>query len=89
MSKEQIYCLAKDQHGCRLLQQQLDEGKDQVDTIFNGIIERAVDLMVDSSANYLIQKLLGKCSEEQMMAILLMLSKDPANLIAISLNTHG
>ncbi|KAG6479547.1 putative pumilio homolog 8, chloroplastic [Zingiber officinale] len=89
MSKEQIYCLAKDQHGCRLLQQQLDEGKDQVDTIFNGIIERAVDLMVDPSANYLMQKLLGKCSEEQKMAILLMLSKDPANLIAISLNTHG
>ncbi|XP_074565069.1 putative pumilio homolog 8, chloroplastic [Curcuma longa] len=88
-AKEQIYCFAKDQHGCRLLQQLLDEGKHQVNKIFNGIIERAVDLMVDPFGNYLIQKLLGKCSEEQMMAILLVLSKDPANLVAISLNIHG
>lgn len=87
--KEHIYCLAKDQHGCRLLQQQLDEGKDQVNAIFNCIIVRAVDLMVDPFGNYLIQKLLGKCNEEQLMAILLMLSKDPANLVAISLNIHG
>ncbi|KAG6527632.1 hypothetical protein ZIOFF_009757 [Zingiber officinale] len=31
--------------------QSLDEGKDQVDTIFNGIIEHVVDLMVDPSAS--------------------------------------
>ncbi|KAG6469518.1 hypothetical protein ZIOFF_074242 [Zingiber officinale] len=38
-------------HSPRNQRIQLDEGKDQVDTIFNGIIERAVDLMVDPSAS--------------------------------------
>ncbi|XP_074586268.1 putative pumilio homolog 8, chloroplastic [Curcuma longa] len=87
--KEHLYLLAKDQHGCRYLQQMLDEGKQQVDTIFNGVINRTVELMVDPFGNYLMQKLLGKCNEEQLMAILLMLNKNPVNLVGISLNIHG
>ncbi|XP_042439145.1 putative pumilio homolog 8, chloroplastic [Zingiber officinale] len=87
--KGHLYLLAKDQHGCRYLQQMLDEGKHQVDTIFNGVINSTVELMVDPFGNYLMQKLLGKCNEEQLMAILLMLNKNPANVVGISLNIHG
>lgn len=87
--KGHLYLFAKDQHGCRYLQQMLDEGKHQVDTIFNGVINSTVELMVDPFGNYLMQKLLGKCNEEQLMAILLVLNKNPANLVGISLNIHG
>ncbi|KAG6496484.1 putative pumilio homolog 8, chloroplastic [Zingiber officinale] len=84
-----LYFLAKDQHGCRYLQQMLDEGKHQADMIFNGVIGHTVELMVDPFGNYLIQKLLEKCNEEQLTKILLMLNKNPTNLVEISLNIHG
>ncbi|RWW26591.1 hypothetical protein GW17_00009023 [Ensete ventricosum] len=81
--------IAKDQRGCRFLQRKLDEGKHQVDLIFNGVIDHAVELMVDPFGNYLMQKLLEACSEEQLMEILLVLKEDPADLVKISLNIHG
>ncbi|CAL9067662.1 putative pumilio homolog 7, chloroplastic isoform X1 [Musa acuminata AAA Group] len=83
-----MYFVAKHQHGCRFLQQKLDEGKHVVDVIFNGVINHASELMIDPFGNYLMQKLLELCSEEQLMQILLVL-KDPDNLIRISLNVHG
>ncbi|RWV97917.1 hypothetical protein BHE74_00011139 [Ensete ventricosum] len=83
-----MYFVAKHQHGCRFLQQKLDEGKHAVDVIFNGVIYHAGELMIDPFGNYLMQKLLELCSEEQLMQILLVL-KDPANLTRISLNVHG
>ncbi|XP_010939632.1 putative pumilio homolog 7, chloroplastic [Elaeis guineensis] len=85
-----IYRMAKDQHGCRLLQQKFDEGKPhEVVAIFNGIINHVVELMVNPFGNYLMQKLLEVCTEEQRMNILIVLSQDPAELVRISLNTHG
>ncbi|CAL9179919.1 unnamed protein product [Musa hybrid cultivar] len=81
--------IAKDQRGCRFLQRKLDEGKHQVDLIFNGVIDHAVELMVDPFGNYLMQKLLEVCSEEQLMEILLVLKEDPADFVKISLNIHG
>ncbi|URE28159.1 Pumilio domain-containing protein C6G9.14 [Musa troglodytarum] len=83
------YYIAKDQHGCRSLQRKLDEGKHQIDMIFNGVIDHAVELMVDPFGNYLMQKLLEVCSEEQLLQILLLLKEDPADLVNISLNIHG
>ncbi|XP_074559724.1 putative pumilio homolog 8, chloroplastic [Curcuma longa] len=87
--KGHLYFLAKDQHGCRYLQQMLDEGKHQADTIFNGVIGHTLELMVDPFGNYLMQKLLEKCNEEQLLKILLELNKNPLNLVEISLNVHG
>ncbi|KAG1366506.1 pumilio domain-containing protein C6G9.14 [Cocos nucifera] len=85
-----IYRMAKDQHGCRLLQQQFDEEKPhEVGVIFNGIINHVVELMVNPFGNYLMQKLLEVCSEDQRMNILIALTEDPAELVRISLNTHG
>ncbi|XP_022749110.1 putative pumilio homolog 7, chloroplastic [Durio zibethinus] len=85
-----IYLLAKDQHGCRFLQRLFDEGTQQdVQTIFKEISDHVVELMMNPFGNYLMQKLLEVCDEEQRMQILLMVTEEPGQLVRISLNTHG
>jgi hypothetical protein len=84
-----IYFMAKDQNGCRFLQQKFEEGKHHVDVIFEGIIDHIAELMTNSFANYLIQKLLDVCDEDQRLRIIAVLTEDPVKLLRISLNTHG
>ncbi|CAL5329614.1 unnamed protein product [Camellia sinensis] len=85
-----IYLMAKDQHGCRFLQRMFDEGTPQdVQIIFNEIIDHVVELMMNPFGNYLMQKLLIVCNEEQVMQILLVITEEPGQLVRISLNTHG
>jgi hypothetical protein len=85
-----IYHMAKDQNGCRYLQDKFLEGKHHVDAIFEGIINHITDLMISSFGNYLVQKMLEVCDEGQRLRIILVLTQDPVKqLIAISLNTHG
>lgn len=85
-----IYLLAKDQHGCRFLQKIFDEGSPKdVQIVFNEIIGHVVELMVNPFGNYLMQKLLEVCNEEQRKQILLMVTEEPGQLVRISLNTHG
>ncbi|RDX58339.1 putative pumilio-like 7, chloroplastic, partial [Mucuna pruriens] len=85
-----IYNLAKDQNGCRFLQRMVDEGSYQ-DTcmVFDGIIASVVELMIDSFGNYLVQKLLDVCTDDQRLQIVLMLTNHPGQLVRISLNSHG
>ncbi|CAM0871785.1 unnamed protein product [Alopecurus aequalis] len=87
--KGYIYFMAKDQNGCRFLQQKFEEGKHHVDVIFEGIIDHMPELMTNSFANYLIQKLLDVCDEDQRLRIIAVLTEDPVKLLRISLNTHG
>ncbi|KAA8538060.1 hypothetical protein F0562_027360 [Nyssa sinensis] len=85
-----IYFIAKDQHGCRFLQRIFEEGTHQeVQIIFNEIIDHVVELMTNPLGNYLMQKLLDVCSEEQRMQLVLMVTEEPRELVRISLNTHG
>ncbi|KAF8406003.1 hypothetical protein HHK36_008083 [Tetracentron sinense] len=85
-----IYYIAKDQHGCRFLQRKFEEGNPQeVKLIFNEIIDHVVELMMNPFGNYLMQKLLDVCNEEQRMQILIMVTEKPGELVRISLNTHG
>ncbi|GAB4845053.1 hypothetical protein Ancab_038458 [Ancistrocladus abbreviatus] len=85
-----IYLIAKDQHGCRFLQKKFDEGSSEdVQIIFNEIIDHVVELMMNPFGNYLIQKLLDVCDEDQRMGIVHMVTREPRELVRISLNTHG
>lgn len=85
-----IYLMAKDQHGCRFLQRIFDEGTPlDIQIIFNEIIDHVVELMMNPFGNYLMQKLLEVCNDEQRMQILLMVTEQPSELVRISLNTHG
>ncbi|XVF44749.1 hypothetical protein PTKIN_Ptkin02bG0149100 [Pterospermum kingtungense] len=78
------------QHGCRFLQRLFDEGTQQeVLIIFEEITDHVVELMMNPFGNYLMQKLLEACNEEQRMQILLMITEEPGQLVKISLNTHG
>ncbi|OMO94307.1 hypothetical protein COLO4_16418 [Corchorus olitorius] len=85
-----IFYMAKDQNGCRFLQRIFDEGSCiDVQIIFNEIIDNIVELMMDPFGNYLVQKLLDVCTEEQRLQIVLMVTKDAGQLVRISLNTYG
>ncbi|KAF8646418.1 hypothetical protein HU200_065862 [Digitaria exilis] len=84
-----MYHVARDQHGCRFLQQRLDDGKREVDLIFSGVSRHASQLMVDPFGNYLMQKLLAVCDAGQRMALVVTLTSDPFVLVRISLNVHG
>lgn len=85
-----IYHIAKDQHGCRFLQRMFDEGTSRdVQIIYNEIIDHVVELMMNPFGNYLMQKLLEVCNEEQRSNILFRVTEQPGELVRISLNTHG
>ena len=74
----QVGVLARDQHGCRFLQRKFDdEGATAVDLCFDEIIAEVVELMMDPFGNYLVQKLLECCSDEQRMGVLRAVAKVP------------
>ncbi|KAK1417619.1 hypothetical protein QVD17_26749 [Tagetes erecta] len=88
--QQYIFAMAKDQHGCRLLQKIFDDGNPQhVQIVFDEIIGHVVELMVNPFGNYFMQKLLEVCNEEQRMQILIAITREPRELVQISLNTHG
>ncbi|XWS24149.1 hypothetical protein CRYUN_Cryun28dG0075800 [Craigia yunnanensis] len=85
-----IVALAKDQYGCRFLQRAVDEAsKEEIDMIFMEVIDHVGELMLDPIANYVVQKVVDVCSEEQKSQILLMVVKDGFRLVNICLNVHG
>lgn len=89
-SQGYIYNMATDQHGCRFLQRIFDEGTSQdMQMIFEEIIDHVVELMMNPFGNYLMQKFLEKCHESQRRRILMRVTEKPGELVRISLNTHG
>lgn len=87
--KGKVSEVAQDQAGCRFLQKKFDEGGPaSIEVVFDEIIENILGLMMDPFGNYLIQKMLDRCSEEQRLAVLKATSANDG-LISASLNTHG
>lgn len=63
--------VAKDQNGCRFLQRKFDEGgASAIAQVFPEILDNLTELMTDPFGNYLTQKLLDRCSEEQRLEVL-------------------
>ncbi|WJX62916.1 hypothetical protein P8452_47861 [Trifolium repens] len=82
--------MARDQNGGRFLQSLVEKGRvEDMEVVFNGVIDNVVELMMDPFGNYLVQKLLEFCRDEQRLQIVLMLTKEPGQLVRTSFNTHG
>ena len=82
-----VYTFAKDQYGCRLLQRLLDDGRPGVlPVVYGEVYPHINELMTDPFGNYLCQKLLEHCDEQQRMGVL---NKVASDIVAISLNLHG
>lgn len=66
----QVLSVAKDQNGCRFLQRKFDEGgASAIAAVFPEILDNLIELMTDPFGNYLTQKLLDRCSEEQRLQV--------------------
>jgi len=85
-----MFHMAKDQNGGRFLQGMVEKGTvEDMEMVFNGVIDNVVELMMDPFGNYLVQKLLEFCRDDQRLQIVLMLTKVPGQLVRTSFNTHG
>lgn len=85
----QVIQVAQDQNGCRFLQRKFDEGGSQaISKVFSEIISSIIPLMKDPFGNYLIQKLLDRCSESQRTEVVKAVAEG-GELISIALSTHG
>ncbi|KAH8674774.1 RNA-binding protein-like protein [Tricladium varicosporioides] len=83
----EIYALCKDQHGCRYLQKKLEDRQpDQVHMIWLETNQHVIELMTDPFGNYLCQKLLEYCNDEERTVLIENASHD---LVRIALNQHG
>lgn len=79
--------LSRDQVGCRLLQQALDdEGPNAASQILNEGLSFWGDAMVDPFGNYLFQKILEKVTPEERIVLVQSVS---TRLVNASLNLHG
>ncbi|KAK4773550.1 hypothetical protein SAY87_028569 [Trapa incisa] len=84
------YFMAKDQQGCRLLQKKISEGgRKDVEKVFIEIFDHMVELMTDPFGNYLVQKLLEVCNEDQQTRILKVITRNTGDLTRISCDMHG
>lgn len=85
--RNQIYQLCKDQHGCRYLQKKLEErDPTQVHMIWLETNEHVTELMMDPFGNYLCQKLLEFCNDDERTRLIENASKDMSR---IALDQHG
>ncbi|EPQ30113.1 uncharacterized protein PFL1_02230 [Pseudozyma flocculosa PF-1] len=83
----EIFALCKDQHGCRYLQKKLEEGlPSHRDMIFAETFHHFAELMTDPFGNYLCQKMLEYCTDDQRNRIVESVAPE---LVTISLNMHG
>jgi len=79
--------LSKDQVGCRLLQQALDEdGVEAATAIFKEGLSFMSEIMIDPFGNYLFQKILEKCSDQERLTIIRTVAP---KLVSSALNLHG
>ncbi|KAI3684647.1 hypothetical protein L6452_33871 [Arctium lappa] len=88
--KGRICNLAKDQNGCRILQAMFERPTmEDVQMVLSEVVDSISDLMKDQFGNYLVQKLVVLCNDDQKLQILVSLIKVPTNIILVCMNPHG
>lgn len=81
---------AKDQCRSRVLQNAMMKAEaEEISCIFNEVINHVTDLMLDSSGNYVIQRLVEICNEQQRTLIILMLTMDYFQFSTVCKTSHG
>lgn len=84
---DNVFWLARDHYGCRLLQKQLESNNRQfAANVFEKVIPSFVDLMIDPFGNYFCQKLMDHCDASQTERITTAIRDQ---IYEIALNLHG
>ena len=82
-----IFPLAKDQAGCRFLQEKLEQNPEKAsEAFYNAIIPFVLPLVKDAFGNYLIQKLCYYLSPEKIKKFLEIISP---TILDVGSNSHG
>ncbi|KAK7310819.1 hypothetical protein RJT34_08569 [Clitoria ternatea] len=88
--RRKVVMLAMDQHLCRTLQEALKKlTTEEFSIIFMELTNHVAELMVDPFGNYVIQRTVEICSEEQRTHIILMLTQNNSQLSKICYCPHG
>lgn len=88
--KGMIYCLAKDQNGCRILQAKFENPtKEEIEIVMCEVMGSVTDLMKDQFGNYIIQKLVSVCNDDQMTLIVRELTEKSIDIILVSMTPYG
>ena len=81
-----ILPLAKDQAGCRFLQEKLSQDPNAANAFYKAILPYILNLVKDPFGNYLIQKLCDYLDQEGIKKIIEIISP---NILDIGSNSHG
>ena len=82
-----IFILAKDQAGCRFLQEKIEKDPVTATSYFYEAIQPYLTTLVkDPFGNYLVQKIIKNLDEKKIKKILEIISK---SIVDISINNHG
>ncbi|RDX79068.1 Pumilio-like 12, partial [Mucuna pruriens] len=85
-----VLLLAKDQHECRTLQESMKMfTNEEFCVIFLELINHVNELMVDPFGNYVVQRMVEICSEEQRTRIVFSVTHYDFQLVRICLSPHG
>ncbi|KAE9588387.1 putative pumilio domain-containing protein [Lupinus albus] len=86
-----IVLLAMEQGGCRVLQEIMKRLKSQeeISFIFMELINNVMELMMDPFGNYVFQKLVEICSEQQRTHIILVVTNSDFHFVNMCLDIHG
>ncbi|CAK9187082.1 unnamed protein product [Ilex paraguariensis] len=88
--KGRLFSVTKDQHGCRFLQQKIEEGNpEEIEIIFSELKGHVCELMIHQFGNYLMQKFFEVCNKDQMTEALLSVINNDSILMDICLDAHG
>ncbi|KAK9073414.1 hypothetical protein SSX86_007738 [Deinandra increscens subsp. villosa] len=85
-----IYTMAKDQNGCRILQAMLERSTmEEVEIVVSEVVDFVSHLMKDQFGNYLFQKLVTLCNDDQKLRLIRSLTQVPTGIILVCMNPHG
>ncbi|OIW09451.1 hypothetical protein TanjilG_22725 [Lupinus angustifolius] len=86
-----ILLLAKEQGGSRVLQEIMKRLKSQeeISFIFLELVYNVMELMMDPLGNYVFQKLVEICSEQQRTRIILVVTNSDFRFVNMCLDIHG